>query len=75
MSKYTINEFSVGDNVYHVTNTKLKMVVIEILKDLNEVTCRWMSADGQIHNASFLAEELGKKGDLGPGFQTRTVLP
>ena len=61
---YTINDFTKGDKVYHLSNTSLKMVVIEINKDLNEVTCRWVDKKGLTQCESFMAEELGKSSDL-----------
>ena len=66
MSKYTLKDFQIGDNVYHLSNTKLKMVIIKILPDINEVSCRWIDAKGEKQVADFFPEELGKVSDLGP---------
>lgn len=63
MGKYTINDFTVGDKVYHLSNTSLTMVVIEIHKDMNELSCRWIDNKGQVQHLEFMAEELGKYGD------------
>ncbi len=66
MSKYKINDFKKGDEVYHLSNRSLKMVVIEINVDLNEITCRWLDKNGSIQTIGFMAEELGKSIDLRP---------
>lgn len=66
MAQYTINDFSVGDKVYHLSNTKLIMVAVEIHKDINEISCRWVDKDGKVQCIEFMAEELGKAKDLGP---------
>ena len=65
MAQYTIKDFIVGDKVYHLSNTKLIMVAIEIHKDINEISCRWVDKDGQVQCTEFMAEELGKAKDLG----------
>lgn len=66
MGKYTIKDFKVGDKVYHLSNTKLKMVAVEIHEDLNEISCRWVDNEGKVQCIEFMAEELGKTSDLGP---------
>lgn len=66
MGKYSIKDFKVGDSVFHLSNSKLLMVVIEINSNMNEITCRWIDIDGQVQRVEFIAEELGKVSDLGP---------
>lgn len=66
MAHYKITDFAVGDKVYHLSNTKLIMVAIEIHKDSNEVACRWMDKDGKLQRIEFMPEEIGKASDLGP---------
>lgn len=66
MGKYTIKDFKRGDKVYHLSNSKLIMVVIDIHNDINEVECRWMDKDGKVQIIGFLGEELGKTDDLRP---------
>lgn len=66
MAQYTISDFSVGDKVYHLSNTKLIMVAVEIHKDLNEISCRWVDKEGKVQCIEFMAEELGKAKDLEP---------
>lgn len=66
MGKYKINDFKIGDSVYHLSNTGLKMVIIEIKTDPDEVTCRWLDKTGNRHSEQFLPQELGKASDLGP---------
>ena len=60
MSKLKISDFSIGDDVYLKSNQKLKMVVIQIHVDLNEMTCRWVDAKGQSQKNNFLPGELNK---------------
>lgn len=67
MGKYSINDFQVGDSVYHHSNTGLIMVVIEINNGPDEVSCRWLDKSGKRHVEEFLPQELGKASDLGPG--------
>lgn len=66
MSIFTIEDFHVGDSVYHLSNTGLKMVVIEINNNPDELTCRWVDKSGESHVEEFLPQELGKASDLGP---------
>jgi hypothetical protein len=66
MAKYTIKDFKIGDKVYHLSNTQLKMVAVEIHNDLNEISCRWVDKNGQVQCIEFMPEELGKASDLAP---------
>lgn len=66
MRKYSIIDFQIGDSVYHLSNRSLKMVIVKINKELNEVTCRWLDKNGISHSQEFLPEELGKSSDLNP---------
>lgn len=66
MAKYTIKDFSKGDEVYHLSNKKLIMVAVDILTDENEISCRWIDDKGQTQCVEFMPEELGKKKDLRP---------
>jgi uncharacterized protein YodC (DUF2158 family) len=63
MGKYSIKDFKVGDKVYHLSNTRLIMVVIAINPDMNELSCRWIDNKGQVQTIEFMPEELGKYGD------------
>lgn len=65
MGKYKLKDFGIGDKVYHLSNTKLKMVAIEINEEINEVVCRWLDNDGKVQAVGFMPEELGKASDLG----------
>lgn len=67
MAKYTIDDFAVGDKVYHLSNTKVKMVIVKIHQNIN-ISCRWVDNDGKTQVGEFIAEELGKTKDLGPKF-------
>ena len=64
MQKYTINHFSKGDKVYHLSNTRLIMVVIKIRIELIEISCRWVDNSGNVQCVEFMPEELGKSSDL-----------
>lgn len=70
MGKYKFNDLKIGDSVYHLSNSKLRMVVIEKSEEKNEITCRWIDKDGNKHESDFLPEELGKTSDLGPKIYT-----
>ena len=64
MGKYRIADFKVGDEVYHLSNTKLIMVAVEIHNEMNEISCKWIDNSGISHCEEFIPEELGKKDDL-----------
>ncbi|GGI23649.1 hypothetical protein [Pedobacter mendelii] len=66
MGKYKIEDFAIGDTVYHLSNTLIMMVVIDRYMHINEVECRWLTKSGEKQIDTFLAEELGKKDDLRP---------
>jgi len=63
---YKISDFQTGDQVYHLSNSSTRMVIIEINTELNEVLCRWIDKAGKIQSQRFMAEELGKTDDLRP---------
>jgi uncharacterized protein YodC (DUF2158 family) len=65
MSK-SINDFKVGDKVYHLSNKNLIMVVIEVNTSMHEITCRWVDNNGRVQVKEFMPEELGDSGDLAP---------
>ncbi len=70
MGKYSIKDFKIGEKVYHLSNTKLMMAVIEIRESMNEIKCRWVDKDGQVQSVEFMPEELGKASDLSPRIYT-----
>ena len=67
MGKYSISDFQVGDSTYHLSNTTLIMVVIEIITNPEEISCRWVDKNGKTHCEEFLPQELGKASDLDVG--------
>jgi uncharacterized protein YodC (DUF2158 family) len=73
MGKYTIKDFKRGDKVYHLSNTTLIMVVIDVHNDINEVECRWLDKSGKIQIIGFFGEELGKTDDLRPSISFGTI--
>ncbi|MCG8253186.1 hypothetical protein [Tenacibaculum finnmarkense] len=58
MKNDTINDFEIGDIVYHLSNGLLSMVVIEIVDDL--LVCRLINVNGDSKINNFLPEELVK---------------
>lgn len=64
MGSFFHYDFSLGERVYHLSNSKLIMVVVKINNDLDEITCRWIDKEGNIHVEVFLIQELGKVSDL-----------
>ena len=64
MAQYTINDFKKGDKVYHQSNRRPIMVVIEIKESLNEILCRWIDQKGNTQTNEFMPEELGKWDDI-----------
>lgn len=60
MKKHTIHDFEKGDEVYHLSNSRWKMVVIGINEDTSEITCRWIDDSGVSHKEEYLASEMGK---------------
>lgn len=65
MAKYSINDFQVGDSVYHLSNMSLAMVVVEVNNNPDEVSCRWIDKAGKRHCEEFIPQELIKSSDLG----------
>jgi len=74
MGKYSLKDFKIGDDVYHLSNTSLIMVIKEIHTDMNEVTCRWIDKNGSVQTTEFMPEELGKKDDLRPKIRMGTIM-
>lgn len=70
MGKYTIKDLKIGDRVYHLSNTRILMVIININENGNKVVCRWMDSSGLTREMEFIAEELGKSSDLKPRFRS-----
>jgi len=67
MKNYSIDEFKNGENVYHLSNSKLFMVAVEINKELNRITCNWVDLKGIKQTEIYTAVELGKQIDLEQG--------
>ena len=63
MAKYLVNEFLDGEEVFHLSNKRLKMIVIGRLESTNEVNCRWVDSLGKSSQETYLAVELGKFSD------------
>ena len=63
MKEYKFNDFSIGDSVYHKSNTRLKMIVIGTYSETYEIKCRWMDKSGVKNEENFLFAELVKSDD------------
>lgn len=63
MKEYKFEDFSIGDSVYHKSNTNLKMIVIGTDKETFEIKCRWMDKNGVKNEDTFLFAELVKVDD------------
>lgn len=73
MAKYTIQDFSIGDKVYHLSNVKLLMVVIEVHVDTNTINCRWIDSSGNSTSRDFIPQELGKRKDAEPRVRVKSI--
>ena len=69
MKKYTFSDFRIGNQVNHLSNNSLKIVVISKKEHLNEITCRWVDSKGEVQTNSFMLEELCRSNDLMPKFE------
>jgi hypothetical protein len=70
--KYTIDDFNRGDEVYHLTDERQKMIVIELNSQTLEIKCRWMK-DGNEQVRTFIVEELAKDIENWDGFLPITL--
>ena len=66
----TINELKKGDRVYHLSNSSLVMVVLDLDHNSNMVHCRWIDKTGKANVMDFIPEELGNYDDY-----TRSMAP
>ncbi len=73
MGKYILNDFQIGDSVYHLSNVDLIMVVIKVNQNPEEISCRWVDKLGKREVGEFLPQELGKTSDLDSGIKMGTV--
>jgi len=74
MRKYKLEDFSKGDEVYQLSNRSQIMVVVNILADKKQITCRWIDKNGGVNRLDFIPEELGKKSDIPPRVQIGTLV-
>ena len=63
MKEYKFEDFSIGDSVYHKSNTSIKMVVIGVDSETFEIKCRWIDKGGFKTEDTFLFAELVKSDD------------
>ncbi len=59
MAPYKIENFKIGDQVYHLSNMDLKMVVVLINHESNQISCRWFDKNEEVKIMDFQPEELG----------------
>ena len=64
MTNYSASVLSIGMEVCHKTNVHLKMIIIDKIEALNQVTCRWVDSKGNSQKETFLAQELLKYNDV-----------
>ena len=63
MKKYTIKDFTQGDDVYLLDNPKQVMVAMEILTPSEIIVCRWVKGE-KAQWEDFSPKDLGKVEDL-----------
>lgn len=71
MKQYKFDDFKIGNTVYHTTNTKVKMIVIDTLSETRNIKCRWLDKDGVDKDAIFLFNELMNSDDYRSGARMR----
>lgn len=74
MRNYSFEEFQLGDSVFHKSNKKLEMVIIRKREETKNITCRWITGNGEKLESDFLFAELIKADDyrrsMAPRFGT-----
>lgn len=60
MTIRTINDFRKGDQVYHRSNSSIKMIVCDIIPSLGEVICERLNKDSERIVEKFIPEVLEK---------------
>ena len=63
MRSYKFDDFTLGEGVYHKSNTRIKMIVIRLLNETMEIKCRLIDKDGSKNEEVFLFAELVKSND------------
>lgn len=63
MRIYKYEDFNLGDEVYHKTNTRLRMIVIKKQDETKELSCRWINMEGNKLEEIFIFAELIKSED------------
>ncbi|MBK8483497.1 MAG: hypothetical protein IPL31_03835 [Saprospiraceae bacterium] len=64
MRQYNLEDFRIGDSVFHKSNTRIRMIVIRKNSESLELTCRWIDKDGNKLEEDFLFAELIKSDDF-----------
>lgn len=70
--KYSISDFSRGDEVYHLTDPNQKMVVIGKNEETNEINCRWIKGERE-EKRTYFVEELAKCADRSTGVRFTAI--
>lgn len=73
MRSYNYEDFDLGVEVLHKTNTRLKMIVIGKNDQTKELRCRWINKDGNKLEEVFLFAELIKSDDHDRDIAPRVV--
>ena len=69
---HSIENFQIGDEVYHLSYSTSRFIVIEILKEENYVVCSYWDENTK-KTVKFFPYELGKVKDLN-NFYVPTIL-
>lgn len=67
MGQYSINDFQIGDSVYHLSNKELIMIVEKIKNNPDKISCSWVDKSGVRHSEKFQPQVFGKANDLVSG--------
>ncbi|MCX6237167.1 MAG: hypothetical protein NTY07_06340 [Bacteroidia bacterium] len=73
MKEYKFEDFSIGNSVYHKSNTNLKMIVIGTDPETYEIKCRWMDKNGVKNEDTFLFAELVKVDDYNSEYRSFSI--
>ena len=73
MKEYKFEDFSIGNSVYHKSNTTITMIVIGTDPETYEIKCRWVDKNGLKNEDTFLFAELVKVDDYNREYRSIRV--
>ncbi len=65
---YSIKDFCIGEEVYHLSNSNVKMIVIDINIENNKLHCQWIDNTKKEQNGTYILEAIGKWIDINKNF-------